>query len=65
MVYFILFIKKNWEEKTKLFESITGAPAGGGATPPPETGKNGCIQMVLFSRLYKMTKVKEDGIENG
>ena len=51
-------------------ESIhnAGAPAGGGrgeASPPPETKKIVVEKLCYFPELYKMTKIREDGIENG
>ena len=47
---------------------ITGAPAGGGKggkLPPPETKNIVVEKWFYFPELYKMTKVGEDGIENG
>ena len=50
-------------------ELTTRAPAGGGGTgeaspPPPETEKIVVEKWCYFPELYKMTKVREDGIEN-
>ena len=33
--------------------------------PPPETQKYSCRKLVLFKELDKITKVRENGIENG
>ena len=43
------------------------APAGGGAEASPlrETEKIVVEKWCYFPELYKMTKVREDGIENG
>ena len=45
----------------------TWAPAGEGGElpPPPETEKIVVEKWCYFPELYKMTKVREDGIENG
>ena len=41
-------------------------PQGGGSLPPPpETEKIVVEKWCYFRELYKMTKVWEDGIENG
>ena len=45
--------------------SKTWAPAGGGAPPTPETEKIVGEKCCYFPELYKMRKVREDGIENG
>ena len=46
---------------------ISWAPAGGRgeASPPPETEKIVLEKCCYFPELYKMRKVREDGIENG
>ena len=44
------------------------APAGGGkggSFPPPETEKIVVEKWCYFPELYKMRKVREDGIEKG
>ena len=44
------------------------APAGGGEggkLPPPETEKIVVEKWCYFPELYKMTEVREEGIENG
>ena len=46
----------------------TWAPAGGeeeGGSFPPETEKNVVEKWCYFPELYKMTEVREEGIENG
>ena len=45
--------------------AYSGAPAGGGRFPPPETGKIVVEKWCYFPELYKITEVLEDGIENG
>ena len=46
--------------------SFQGRPRGEGeASPPTETGKIVVEKWCYFPELYKMTKVREDGIENG
>ena len=44
-----------------------GRPQGGGGKlpPPPETEKIVVEKWCYFREMYKMTKVREDGIENG
>ena len=37
----------------------------GGEIPPPETEKIVVEKWCYFPELYKMTEVREDGIENG
>ena len=44
----------------------SGAPAaGGGGELPPETERIVVEEWCDFPELYKMTKVREDWIENG
>ena len=45
-----------------------GRPQGGGmeeASPPLETEKIVVEKLYYFAELYKMTEVREEGIENG
>ena len=42
---------------------MQGRPQGG--APPPETEKIIVEKWCYFPELYKMTKVREDGIEKG
>ena len=43
---------------------IHGRPQGGGELPPPpETEKIDVEKWCYFPELYKMTRVREDGIE--
>ena len=46
---------------------LTEAPAGGGggSLPPPETEQIVVEKWCYFPELYKIPKVREDGIENG
>ena len=61
----------SWNEfpRAKIYAPFAWAPAGGGgrgeAPPPPETEKIVVEKWCYFPELYKMTKVREDGIENG
>ena len=52
---------------TVIYKLEIGAPAGGRgeASPPPETKKIVGEKLCYFPELYKMTKVREAGIENG
>ena len=42
-----------------------GRPQGEGEASPPETERIVVEKWCYFPELYKMTKVREDGIENG
>ena len=47
------------------FRDKMGARRGRGKVPPPQPKKNCCRKWAYFPELYKMTKVREAGIENG
>ena len=42
-----------------------GGGKGGKLPPPPETEKIVVEKWCYFPELYKMTEVREEGIENG
>ena len=48
------------------FQAIAArSPAGGGGSSPTETEKIVLEKWCYFPEVYKMTKILEDGIENG
>ena len=52
--------------RTYNYQCMSGTPAGGGgASPPPKPKKIVVEKWCYIPERYKMTKVREDGIENG
>ena len=52
-------------EKEILFSYQRRPQGGGGRFPLPETEKIVVEKWCHFPELYKMTKFREDGVENG
>ena len=61
----MFYLQENQQGNFLRDVRIQGRPQGDGGAPPPETEKIVVEKWCYFPELYKMTKVREDGIENG